>query len=381
MIVKELRVQDADKRYISALEKTRLSMEKNINVFMEKYDKRVLSIEPSLLSLPHPMRIKYLGVLPPHFELGAFESERVATITMYELCSKEMQIGRMLTTMTEKYPEVREAAVFLNAKEATSNLGGLCLPMFFHRFMAKGQHFYRIDPALMANKLPERKITLSNITLPSRCIYVECRDEDFAVFNEESGNHVLEGFYINQSIWEEHEVLSDEALKKQKGNEGNLISFLIEAGYIKENGGKISVFEIMLTGSPLGKKSITDDATFSFNFAIQEDVSDLAEGIRLHQEYFSNDGENGSRVSSVFLKGDIKRRPFFEHERKMYSEGLSLINRVLSYLSDENVVKEVRLEEDALEARIRRERNLVTQRKLEKLIPFTVNYTVLKPKD
>lgn len=366
-----------DSRYMDLLESSQNQMRKDMNKALDERIERMESKNPEFMALSHPLRMKYCGLIPLHLEFGSFSSANTAYKFLFSMSRDQVLLGNLLVDLIKEDADLQQTAIKHSQFADGCNLGGMDLSLFAHRFYATGQHYFKFTEALttmLSHSDIGKKAPCNFIRTPYAMQYIEFRDPEVMVHNAVSGEHALEGMYINQII-EEADIFFKPRDKEDEDVE-DISRHLIRSGYLTHDGGDVRVYEIMVTGSPLGKDHLTDDATFNFKFLVQDDAITVDEAINIHLDYYREMKKGYFDTQGNNLK-EIQFTGFKERELKGYREGLNAVAKTLLYIISNDAQKRDIKDEDELKKRINRLSNKAKQRKLSRGLSTSANFTLI----
>lgn len=285
-------------------------------------------LDPVCMALPHPARI--LNIAPSHPDIAlvviaGFSHEN----RLLELFRHNISTTDLWTTMFDE--NCTSLQRFINESTSSAAIdGGFnagSAGAIFHalRYQILNGTLFSFDDRLL--DLLEKTdidldILMSDIRLPFAHIYIELgsRSSDLVnkrtLHNDSSGEHILEGAYVSMT-------------KRMNGE---------------------SVLEVTMTGSPVGKSEIGDDAI--------EWLSMQSDGNRTIREALHNAFHQKENIFQkyhpLFKRGDVntERISFLEQQS---AQRLELIIKALLYLNMPHIRTEVcknRTEADKIVARI-----------------------------
>lgn len=366
---------DYDSQYLELINISQISMQKDINAFLSERESRMDSKNTEIMSLSHPIRMKQCGMVPLHIEMGSFNSPHTASFLLDRMSGDEVILGNVIYDLIQHDDDVKKAAIQHSNFKDGANLGSMDLSIFCHRFYATGQHYFKFTDALtklLSESDIGKKAPCHFIRAPYSMQYIEFRELNQTVHNKVSGEHILEGMYVNQI-----NQPADIFFVPRRGHEKavDLSKFLIQKGYLTKDGGDTRILEIMLTGSPLGKDNVMDDATFNFKFIIQDETMLVEDAIKVHMEYYEQMDRLHMESVSDFKEMTFKK--FEARELRAYREGIISTTKALLYIISSDAEKREIKEEDELKNKINRLSNKTKQRKLSKQLQQTNNYTLI----
>lgn len=349
-------------------------MKRGVGVVANEQYGRAESKNETVYALPHPIRKRWIGYLPLHMEVMIQEEPVVAQIMRW-LSFSEVEISNLVKNMMSTSPSFKELIIRASNDPSSSNYGAVDPIMFPHAFYAKGSKLWRIDDEL-AKKVGEASLPESApigfVIPPHSNMFIEV-DTGLTINNKVSGDHNVDGFYLNQYIIPAERVVEEWEESFNKAGAGTMNSFMRERGYLKRDGGAIRVIEVLVTGEC--KASIVDDATFNFSIMIQDENAPIADVLMHHNDYFGRyqtDKENVKHFDGVNLV-NAGEREFKTIEKITYY----LANLIL-YMTSEDVTKTFKPELTVAKRKAKKHVSKVMRKRAEKESAFLYNYTEVK---
>lgn len=234
---------------------------------MQQYEEMILAklmnADKALSTLPHPARIKAITELA-----GADDADsKMRTVAVWSGLCKSAEMGLMaaellsdptitipefLSTMTQLSLPIRQLTLQMSHHNANTNFGNI-------EGMVMESRLRLLEwPVFQTRNTLEERLMLTDIgeqmpcrffRLPYDRLYLECgeaRTSPIRIHNEQSGEHIFEGAYLEQFV---HDI-----------------------------GGKpVRTIYMMLIGSPVGKKHCGDDAYYTLSVPLDNDDQSLEE--------------------------------------------------------------------------------------------------------
>lgn len=357
-VLKKLSVE-----YVERLGKALNVFYKDPNNFIEGMIEKGNSQNIDIMNLPHPLRKKYVGFIPIHIELGLTNDPRDTINFLDAVGDEEIQLHLLIAVLHDNSADFRKTTMMTLEQESTKNIGSLFPVIMPHRHLAAGNYHFEVTKAL-ADLLDKtdvgKKTPCGFLRAPYSCCYIECR-ADIDIYNDESGLHKMEGFYLNQFTHEAECVDREVALVKRNEKFDTLLSCAIQKGYVKKDGGDVRAIEVLFTGSPLGKNGIFDDATFNFTLLMQDEVKTVEEIIAFHIDHYTNmTGAElrGMPMQSVPMKAG--------RDTEQFSKCVELLSKVLLYINSDIAERREIKAVGEIEKRIKATSNVSKKRKLER---------------
>ncbi|KAA6183722.1 hypothetical protein F2Q65_14885 [Thiohalocapsa marina] len=307
--------------------------------------------DPKILALPHPVRMDAA--------LGhAFDTEVFANLGLLEDLRPSLTDESVTTEwLINALPGLNALALVHLGMPASVNMGTFILMLTRARLRAHGDPILAVTPALQA-LLAETDLVSG---LPAR--FFRCphplayiafpRPSDLRVPNQVSGLHELEGVYVGT-----YSVPPHHALHHKDGRNRALQL---------DPDKPTRVVELVLTGSPVGKKNALDDASQDLVLFIQDEDECLSTLLERHLTYFQ-------RPEIYEVPG---MRPANPEEVQLVRPMVLALAKVLLYLNLADA-EQARIDErDALERKYRRYGKLTAARRAK--LEATYNRTLLGP--
>lgn len=295
--------------------------------------------DTSLSRLPHPVRV--LEAMPDFEPMMQESLGRDWPAVKAAFMDQSLVLTASLRTHAdpEKHPDFRNfVASFGEERLATSTEQGalLTLLMYLRYRTTRRPHFVVDDSLVELLSLTDiaDDVPVSYLTPPYPGLYLELgklRNTTLVVPNLATGNHILEGAYIEQG--------------------------LNEAG--------ASVLQVVLIGSPLGKDGPLDDATISLSLSLADPDRSLSAEVLSSFER----GRAASRVTG------LRETPasFIEPAR----EALLMIAKVLLYLNMPETRRTVHAERTAAEQDVARLKSAGKKAKALRRMGKTYDYVLI----
>ncbi len=359
-------------QYLTYLDNIHHQIEKNFEKYLTGYTERATSKNEDMMVKCHPVRKLYADILPLNFEIGREEQMDFSRTAARILSSQNICLDEVMRFLITTFPAFHEFAIAVNGKGGSENLASL-LPVFFpHRYIAGGERYFEMNPPLVEmldmTDVGE-KTPCHFMRTPFETIFVEYKTRT-AVFNEVSGDHAIEGFYLNEHILPEESLIGEYDNIKNNNSGLMMLGYHIENGYITLDGGDVRLFEIMITGTPLGKEHITDDASFSFSLMIQNNDLTVSNVITHHLNYYQQ-LQGTDDISGIEFKSITER------QQNDFSNYINIVAKTLLYLNSSKSERKEIKEADEIKKQIKRTINKAKQRKLYTKLRKAVNRIVI----
>ncbi|GAA5138589.1 hypothetical protein [Thalassotalea piscium] len=356
-----------DYRYIEAQKRSLKELQKNDALFFQKYENK----SQQSLAFSHPLRVKFVGILPLSFELGCEHNTSLTHQLNTKLAEDDLSLNELQNSILNNSNQAKVNSSKINNMEGGVNAGNTTNVLHRHRYFAKGQHYFKITEQLsqlLSLTDIKDKASCQFFNTPFESVYVECRDPNVKIWNQETAWHQIEGFYINRYMITEEEIRNN--WDSNLADSRYMLGYLAKKGYISRNGGDVIMFEVLATGSP--KETIFNDATYAFSFVIQDPVKSINEAIEAHTSYYQY---SHSKIK-MLPNGEIET-PMSHDDKLTFTNTIELMAKTLLYINSSQAHKREVNEELSLEQAIKRTFNKAKIRKLERKIASTSNYILI----
>ncbi len=275
--------------------------------------------EPSLLSLPHPKRLS-VGYAESDYE-SLFRHFGMWDDLVEVMKDQALTLENIYNNFTG-HPGFRSFLSINNITPGSSNLGVTDTFFFPIRYQAFGSRFFQVEDTLnhlLCETDIGAKTPVRFFTTPYPSIFIEfgkTRDLPYTIHNIESGDHILEGCYVNQVNIEQ----GRRALKEHK------LNIDISKPY--------RVIELMFIGSPVNKANILDDATLSFLLIIQDEDESLEVLLEKHIDYYRFDPPVNQTAITDQQVADIRPAIFHLAKALLYINSEQSVTRSVNEYSD-----------------------------------------------
>ena len=205
-----------------------------------------------------------------------------------------------------------------------------------------------IDKLLEATDIGD-DIPLSYLRPPFKSCYIEFTEErcsSLHMYNEESGDHILEGVYISETV-----IHPDT-------EEMNAYSLHPIVDQSKE----LRVLDLMFTGSPLGKSSNSDDSLRVQSLMIHQDNTTINSQLKFIEEQYGSDSD-------------------FANDLPYLSKALNHMAKVLLFINSKQYRDTAFNERSEIEKKIKSLKSPGKLKKYEKKLRRTYNRVIIKPED
>jgi len=317
----------------------------SVNSVARKQYERSNQNDSVIYDLPHPVRKRWAGYLPLHMEIMVQE-EFVVSKIMEWLSFPEIEISNLVKNIISASPSFKEMMKDISKDESGTNYGALDPIMFPHAFYAKGSHIWKVEKSFDTASIPE-EAPIGFMQPPYSNMFIEV-DSDLTINNKVSGDHKLDGFYINQYTIPSSRVQSEWDESFNKVESGTMNGFMTDRGYLTKDGGDIRVIEILAMGRP--KDSVVDDATFNFSLIIQDETKSIKEVLEHHNEYY---GSYQTRKENVKHFEGINVQNAGEREFESIRKITYLLAELILITTDESTKKEFKPDYTNMMRRVR----------------------------
>jgi hypothetical protein len=364
--------------------------------YIEEYSTRIDSKNPDVMKLSLPRRKRWLGFLPLNFELGFIKDEFEVAYLIEALSQENIKIGNVAHSLASHSGSVRGFISGVNDTfpDANTNLASIDHILYAHRFEMLAAPLFSITDALSEQLLD------ADIGKSTECYFLKCPHpmqyiefgetpcDDVLIYNNVSGWHELEGMYVNEYVLTNEGMNTEidngnvDLHSKEKNNKHNMISYAIESGAVKKDGGDVRIIEILATGTPLNKSGNFDDATLSFTIIYQDETMSVMELINWHKKYYRGELEcqTNEEEDDVYDGLSVTRQSTITaNDEKSMGEIIEVLAKSLLYINSENSIKEEVNDRKAADIAIKRTLNKAKKRKLEKRTKVAMDYIRIGP--
>lgn len=238
-----------------------------------------------LMLLPHPMRLTVNGLHPFESMVPVASPEKVAgaVMNLYQRVASGLSFSQAFGEFFENLPEASEVMEHFNELGHGSNLGNFQLNLMVYSWVLNDRPTFQIED-MLAKALTDTDFAADTpcefFRSPLPFCFIEFgqdRDLGIKVFHEESGDHELEGCYINEYTDSQH--IKEMPVSKE----------LAEKGLIDLNSEKLRRVELTFIGSPVGKDNVMDDATRDISLVFDDSrSSEIGEMLKAHLDIYKN---------------------------------------------------------------------------------------------
>lgn len=316
------------------------SDERSLEQLSETYD-------PQIARLPHPQRIMAAMAAVAEAAGKPFQGEDfyallLGSATYYRLLELLAQYPLNGMVIEQLSREDRSFAHFArNSMEAPGSTysGNLWWLLDYLRWRTQGRHLFQTTDALdqmLASTDMGEGIPAHWIRAPYAIQYLQCTESlssPLQLWHAQSGEHRLEGGYILTGVVPEP---------------------LPEAGQ--------RYLEMVLTGSPLGKRNNTDDCTSSITLVVPDEDATMLEV--LEHSLAKNDERKGAS----------------EEEKRYLRPAIFHMAKILLYLNSNQVLRSEVPERSLMEARLKGLKGGGKRAKLLRQLPRAYDRIIIGPK-
>lgn len=285
--------------------------------------------DKGLSLLPHPARLKAISELNGASDTdevtraiyvwsGMCESLDLGQEAVEMLRDPAISIPTFLEVMTTRSSAFRSLVLRMSHDGANANFGNV-------EGMVMESRLRLLEwPVFQTRDTLEQRLALTDIgadmpcqffRLPYDRIFLECgetRSSPLRIYNEQSGEHIFEGAYLEQF---------SKVLK----------------------GVPVRVVYIMLIGSPVGKAHLADDAYYTLSVVFEDDADSLEAVLG---RVFEHTREKVRDNTSILPTGHF--RDFGEKDRAAIRAAVFHVAKVLLYLNSQDARTEALKERSAL---------------------------------
>lgn len=311
-------------------------VKRGIRTVFEEFYTRAEAKDEHIMALPHPIRKRWVGMMPIHIELLLEETESVALI-LSAFSKPYTNLSTLIDKLVDVSKSFREFAKVASNDGSGANLGHIGASIFPHLYFAKGAKHYKLDDnvtALIHSTLLSESSPIGFMKMPLSNVFIECSPNLF-IDNPESGLHNVDGFYVNQYVIDGDIVSEEWDLEYNRKASGTINRYMANKGLFSKNGGSIRVFEVLVVGRP--KDNVMDDAMLSFCISIQDDTKSIKEVIDAHIEYYTIH----QKANATQLKHEIEYKNATKEQGKEIAELVSFLTKTLLILFS-NEIKSTR---------------------------------------
>lgn len=368
-------VAGLDDDYVDTLVKVQKEcMKRGVSVVANEQHSRAMQNDKAVYALPHPIRKRWVGYLPLHMEVMINEEPVVSQIMRW-LSFPEIEISNLVKNMVSTSPSFKELIIKASNDLSCSNYGAVDPIMFPHAFYAKGSKLWKVDEELAKQvgkaPLPE-SAPIGFVIPPHSNMYIKA-NTGLTINNKVSGDHKVDGFYINQYIISAERVVREWEESFNQVGSGTMNGFMRERGYIKRDGGALRVIEVLATGEC--KDSIVDDATFNFSILIQDESATIGEVLKHHNDYYG--GYQTNRENIKFFDG-VNLQNAGEREFKTIEKITYYLANMILYMTSEDVTKKFNPEHTNMQRKAKTHVSSVMRKRAAKQAEMLYDYTEIK---
>lgn len=292
--------------------------------------------DPRLMRLPHPIRVDAAAGSP-------FDTALLANLGLLAAVRPYLTDAATPTEwIINHVPGMRQLAMAHLGLPGATNLGVFMLVMTRARLRAHGDPMLEVSAplqALLAQTDVQHGLPVRFFRSPQTLFYlVLARPNPLRVPHRLSGLHECEGAYIGTyALPPHHELLAHPRRTQALG---------------LDPAKPTRAIELLITGSPVGKANVLDDASQDFLLLIQDEDEDLGAVLARHIAFFT------TPEASYHGAG-----PVDPGEVAMIQPVVGELAKVLLYLNLAEAERTPRLERRDLERRLRRFGKLTAKRR------------------
>ncbi len=225
---------------------------------------------PALLALPHPVRVDTAFG-------GPFESALLQEMGLLARLRPYLADETICSEwIINQVPGVRALAMADLGMPGSFNMGSFILMLTRARLRAQG------DPILEVTAPLQSLLAATDLALglpvgffrsPYTIVYIAfARPSGLAISNRLSGLHEVEGAYVGSFSLPPHSELHEHTERAQRLH--------------LDPARPVRVIELTVTGSPLGKRNVLDDASQDLSLFIQDEDECLSTVLARHLDYY-----------------------------------------------------------------------------------------------
>lgn len=259
----------------------------------DNFIKYLRNTDPALLSLPSPVRMRLCEIGAMIEEILGAEGCRQFHALMDQGTPYEVTLNMMRDN-----PAIAEFLKMAPTISGTTNYGALDAFMAPMMHEAHGRaHIQTSDnfEQMLRSTDLGREVLARHLHVHQKSVFVEfgeTRNSPLRIHNRESGEHILEGVYVVESdIPPGHFMVTHHPSRS--------------AGLALSSDKPTRIVELTLTGSPLGKNGLFDDATQRMPLFIQDEEEPLRDVLDRHYHYYSQQAafpQGGETMSSAEIE-------------------------------------------------------------------------------
>lgn len=209
---------------------------------------------------------------------------------MYFIQKNHRESCKRLFRLLSITPVNFETAMRSGDFAGTQNVSVQANLMMYRFICCNGRFFQTSDELdnLLQNTDANSKCPVEYFKLPYPNMYIECgtsRQSPYRIYSPESGNHIFEGAYIHEVP---HCPSEQDILNKEHQD------VIDKYGSVFKNLSR--TFEILLIGSPQGKKNFMDDNFFFLTISISDESQTIEDLLEQHIQKFKDDNPYLTKV-------------------------------------------------------------------------------------
>ncbi|MDX7852216.1 hypothetical protein SJS44_10695 [Aeromonas caviae] len=247
--------------------------------------------------LPHPVRLCCTETM----EQGVRKQDAFFDLIFSDLDLELCSMDYLTSVLNERAPEIIKAQCFQGLSE--HNIGMAISSMLIpYKFRKSDGNILTtsndIDALLEKTDIGD-EIPIAYLRPPFKNCYIEFTEDRLSslkVFNEESGEHILEGVYLSEV------EISPNTPQMASYEKSELFLKAFSDVFNKDK--PFRVIDMMFTGSPVGKKHNADDALRIQGFYVHDDNLTIKEELKLIINRYGNDDDFANDVN--YLSGILE---------------------------------------------------------------------------
>lgn len=234
--------------------------------------------------LPHPVRLCCTELM----ELEIEKQDEFFDFIFSDLDLESSSMGYLTSILKNAAPNIFEYYVSQGLTEHNADMAvtTMLVPYKFRKLngnilTTSNEIDFLLEKTDIGNEIP-----ISYVRPPFKCCYIEFTEDRLSslrVYNEESGEHILEGVYLS-----EVEIFPG-SLQMASYEKSEHFLNLFSKSFNKNE--SFRIIDIMFTGSPVGKMNNADDALRVQAFYVFDDKLTIKDELGLIIERFGSDDD------------------------------------------------------------------------------------------
>jgi hypothetical protein len=366
--------------YTSILGKTQDSLVSDFDNFLTDYQTKFNLVDDAINALPHPVRKKWLGLLPIHFELGLVDDEIAARAAFIWITQDQARISNFVSALAKSSDKFRDLVKTLDGIDGGTHYGNIDPIIYPHMFCAKGSHHYKLSDVatkMLDETIIPKTIPVGLLSLPRKNMYIEA-SPDVDVWNVSTQWHNAEGFYLNQYVISNEDVSDEWDRNMNDTSPDNMLRHFMLKGDVKKDGGEIRVIEVLAIGKP--KSTIFDDATFNFVLVTQDSTMLIRDLIDAHINYYTGMKD---KVDEYEAAGNpesiVKVNHLCEEDKRTFIDCMEFITKALLMINGKNTNKFFNADKTIAIRERKAALSGSKKRKLDRKIPRVYDHVLIEP--